>query len=374
MFSSRALSSADEGGPAPKKLRSTTRGVEKASKSVAAADDVRSKKARARPALTLVNLFSSAGRRPQPTATSSRHVPVTGSRSDRDGNALGGGTRRSARLMSTGSKPPIPGKVGDLLGWQQGRNLVAYRHIAFQPPPVRDRRRPRTRTRSQSTDSEDEHLPSGDAAHSQSPQSIAQSPRSETSPAPSNWTASHEQAAQEAYEVELADQYIYDLMRLFASATRALAMYNTALCMEELDKLPHVHQRSPYVMAMVGKAHYERTDYTSVCTRTSDCATSNLTSRGYTGGTRLPGSEGTGSISAVGYGGVLDLAMAFTTDSAIVFPSPGTAFDRSTLLASVDSDREHVLIAEGAFPGVDVLSACPATGPHLRVRVHACGA
>ena len=43
-------------------------------------------------------------------------------------------------------------------------------------------------------------------------------------------------------------------------------MYNTALCMEELDKLPHVHQRSPYVMAMVGKAHYERTDYTSVRT------------------------------------------------------------------------------------------------------------
>lgn len=40
-------------------------------------------------------------------------------------------------------------------------------------------------------------------------------------------------------------------------------MYNTALCMEELDKLPHVHQRSPYVMAMVGKAHYERTNYTS---------------------------------------------------------------------------------------------------------------
>jgi anaphase-promoting complex subunit 3 len=43
-------------------------------------------------------------------------------------------------------------------------------------------------------------------------------------------------------------------------------MYNTTLCMEELDKLPHVHQRSSYVMAMVGKAHYERTDYTSVRT------------------------------------------------------------------------------------------------------------
>ncbi|KAH9028166.1 TPR-like protein [Lactarius hengduanensis] len=245
MLSSRALSSADEGGPAPKKLRATTRGVEKASnKLVAAADDARSKKARARPALTLVNLFSSAGRRPQPTAVSSRHVPVAGGRSDRDGSAQGVGTRRSARLMGNGNKPPIPSK----------------------PPPVRDRRRPRTRTRSQSTDSDEEPVPSGDAAHSQSPRSATQSPRSDTSPAPSNWTASQEQAAQEAYEVELADQYIYDLMRLFASATRALAMYNTSLCMEELDKLPHVHQRSPYVMAMVGKAHYERTDYTSVRT------------------------------------------------------------------------------------------------------------
>jgi anaphase-promoting complex subunit 3 len=111
MPSSRALSSADEGGPALKKLRSTARVVEKAPKSVAAADDARSKKARARPALTLVNLFSSAGRRPQPTAASSRHAPAAGNRSDRDGNASGAGTRRSARLMGTNNKPPIPNKV-----------------------------------------------------------------------------------------------------------------------------------------------------------------------------------------------------------------------------------------------------------------------
>jgi anaphase-promoting complex subunit 3 len=129
MLASRALSSADEGGPAPKKLRSTIRGVEKAPKSVAAADDARSKKARARPALTLVNLFSSAGRRPQPTVTSSRHVPAAGSRSDRDGNAAGGGTRRSARLMSTGSKPPIPSKVSSLLSLMTGQQLdCSYSH------------------------------------------------------------------------------------------------------------------------------------------------------------------------------------------------------------------------------------------------------
>ena len=119
MLSSRALSSADEGGPAHKKLRPTTRGVEKAFKSVAAADDAHSKKARARPALTLVNLFSSAGRRPQPTATSSRHAPAASNRSDRDGSAPGGATRRSARLMGTGSRPRIPSKVGELTPGQE---------------------------------------------------------------------------------------------------------------------------------------------------------------------------------------------------------------------------------------------------------------
>ena len=154
-------------------------------------------------------------------------------------------------------------------------------------------------------------------------------------------------------------------------------MYNTALCMEELDKLPHVHQRSSYVMAMVGKAHYERTDYTSVRTH-SYCVAHpckyTLTSRDGIGGTRLPGGAGVGPISAVGYGGVLYLVMASPTDRATVLPCTRTALNRATFLASVDSDRQHVLIAEGAFPGVDVFSARPTTGPHLRVRVHACGA
>ncbi|KAI0041541.1 TPR-like protein [Auriscalpium vulgare] len=234
----RALSSADETGPATKKLRSSStrprlgEAAPKASK-VAAADDGRSKKARARPALTLVNLFSSSAG--QPAATSSRNAAAGGSKIERDS-----GTRRSARLMSGGSKASLTGKLAG----------------------ARDRRRQPARTLSHSTDSDmDDDRP--EAAYSQSPHSITQSPRSEASPAPSNWTASHEQAAQDAYDSELADQYIYDLMRLFASATRALALYDTRLCMEELDKLPHVHQRSAYVMAMVGRAHYERTDYTS---------------------------------------------------------------------------------------------------------------
>ena len=280
--------------------------------------------------------------------------------------------------MGNGNKHPIPNKVEFPVCHPTSRGFLAYAlsHVFLQPPPVREKRRPRTRTRSQSTDSDGEPVRSGDAALSQSPQSATQSPRSDTSPAPSNWTASQEQAAQEAYEVELADQYIYDLMRLFASATRALAMYNTSLCMEELDKLPHVHQRSPYVMAMVGKAHYERTDYTSV--RTHPFCSPPCNTRLYhvvcTGRTRLSGSAGTGPLSTVGYGGVLDPVMASSTDGAIVVLGARASLDRATFITGVDSDRKHILVAEGTVAGANVLSACPANGPYLRVRVHACGA
>lgn len=109
---------------------------------------------------------------------------------------------------------------------------------------------------------DEDPLPPEETSHS--PPSVAQSPRSDTSPSPSNWTSAHEQAAQEAYELELADQYLYDLVRRFASATRALSMYDCQKCLDELDQLPHVHQQSPWVLAMVGKAHYEKLDYASV--------------------------------------------------------------------------------------------------------------
>jgi anaphase-promoting complex subunit 3 len=72
------------------------------------------------------------------------------------------------------------------------------------------------------------------------------------------------QAAQEAYEMELADYVIYDLMRMYASATRALAMYECKTCLHELERLPRPQQRSAWVMAMVGKAHYELGDYAAV--------------------------------------------------------------------------------------------------------------
>jgi anaphase-promoting complex subunit 3 len=63
----------------------------------------------------------------------------------------------------------------------------------------------------------------------------------------------------------LAEQYIYDLMRQFACATRALSLYDCSKCIAELEKLPHVHQMSAGVLAMVGRAHYERLEYASVC-------------------------------------------------------------------------------------------------------------
>ena len=77
-------------------------------------------------------------------------------------------------------------------------------------------------------------------------------------------TSQQSQAAQEAYEMELADRAIYNLMRLCATATRALAMYECRACLEALERLSVQHQRSAWVMAMVGKAHYEMGEYSAV--------------------------------------------------------------------------------------------------------------
>lgn len=103
---SRPLSSADEAGPVPKRLRSTSRQAEAIkSKSSKLNSDDPSKKARARPALLFANIFSSSGRRSQHAASS------------RNANAPGKGIvqptaptlapRRSTRLLSgTGAKQP----------------------------------------------------------------------------------------------------------------------------------------------------------------------------------------------------------------------------------------------------------------------------
>ena len=117
------------------------------------------------------------------------------------------------------------------------------------------------------SDMDEDPPPGGGNASSPSPPPAPQSPHSNAAPGPSTWTAAQERAAQEAYELELADYHIYELMRLFARATRAMALYDCRNCLEELEKLPTMHQRSAWVMAMVGKAHYELGEYAAVCVR-----------------------------------------------------------------------------------------------------------
>ncbi|PPQ68934.1 hypothetical protein CVT25_009028 [Psilocybe cyanescens] len=238
---SRPLSSADEGGPVTKRMRSTTQQPEglKAKSSKSSLDDPL-KKARARPALSFANIFSSSGRRSQPT-TSSRTNVVPG-KSNAQPAAGHIPTRRSTRLQ-TGTGP---------------KQLHSKNS-------TRDRRRPTTHSRTQSnTESEkDEGLNFGvEAAYSPSPPA-ALSPRSEVSPSPSNWTSAQEQLAQEEYEHEQAEHYIYELVRSFARSARALALYDCQKCLDELEQLPHAHQHSCTVFAMVGRAQYERQDFSS---------------------------------------------------------------------------------------------------------------
>ncbi|KAL0580244.1 chaperonin-containing T-complex alpha subunit Cct1 [Marasmius crinis-equi] len=212
----RPLSSADESGPIPKKPRS------------AAVDSEFIK-----PLKTL----KSAGEDISRKGSSSRNSTATtkGTQS-LTSNA---GTRRSQRLQGTSNTKP-----------------------SSKTSAMRERRRQIAHGRSKSMESDlDDDALAADAVYPPSPSAIPHSPRSEESPSPGNWTAAHENAAQEAYEVELADHYIYDLMRRFAIATRALTLYDSTKCLAELEQLHKDHQQTPWVLAMVGKAQYERGDY-----------------------------------------------------------------------------------------------------------------
>ncbi|KAI0708978.1 protein prenylyltransferase [Earliella scabrosa] len=227
----RPLSSADEAGPVTKKLRSTVR-QRTAPPSTTAADTHHVK-----PSKSAGTLPAVPG--PADDRTKSSKTAAASSRS----HAVGIGkpstnatARRSTRLQSGGSK------------------------IA---KTVRDRRRIATKARSQSHDSGVEEEPGGPEQAAFLPASpVAQSGHPESSPPPSGtWTVEEEQAAQEAYELELADYHIYEVMRKFASAARAMALYDCRLCIAELESLPDQHKRSASVMAMLGKAHYELGQY-----------------------------------------------------------------------------------------------------------------
>ncbi|GLB35381.1 putative anaphase-promoting complex, cyclosome, subunit 3 [Lyophyllum shimeji] len=218
----RPLSSADEAGPNPKRQRSTARLPEAAKNSLP----------------SKLNVDDPVKK---PT-TSSRTAGVVG-KSNNAPPVSNVATRRSTRLLSgTGTKQAAVSKL-----------------------TTRGRRRASVNTRSRSAESEVEEdvFTAGEVANSQSPPSAAQSPRSEVSPSPSNWTAAQEQAAQEEYDAELADHYLYNLTRKYASATRALATYDCQTCLRELEQLPHAFQSSPWVLAMVGRAHYEKQDFAS---------------------------------------------------------------------------------------------------------------
>ncbi|KAH7889660.1 hypothetical protein F5I97DRAFT_1846114 [Phlebopus sp. FC_14] len=236
----RPLSSADETGPVQKRLRSTTRQrsveVAKAKPSKPIVDEPL-KKARDRPALKFANIFSSPGRRSQPTQNS-RIIVGVGKIERHTANA-GPGPRRSTRLLSGGTSKPT------------GKH-----------PPLRERRRQlmTSRSRSIESDVEDDTTPTVDVATSTSP---AKSPRPGPSPPVNNWTPADEQAAQEAYDLAMADYQIYDLMRRFARATRAMSVYDCYSCLTELEHMPSAHQQSSCVLAMVGRAHYERLEYAS---------------------------------------------------------------------------------------------------------------
>ena len=110
---------------------------------------------------------------------------------------------------------------------------------------------------------DEDYPPLGDVG-SQSPQSNnTHSPRSDEPPAPV-WTTEMEQAMQDAYNMALADIYIYDLMRVFASCVRLLAMYDCEACLQEIDVLPRNHQQTVFVIMMIARARYEQADYTRV--------------------------------------------------------------------------------------------------------------
>ena len=64
--------------------------------------------------------------------------------------------------------------------------------------------------------------------------------------------------------MEIAECIVYNTTRLCARAFRAFSSYDLQKCLDELEGLDVVQQRTPWVMALVGKAEYEKGDYAAV--------------------------------------------------------------------------------------------------------------
>jgi anaphase-promoting complex subunit 3 len=207
MNATRPLSSADESGPVTKKLRSSSRQRTQTSKPAINGDETSKKLAPLRVTQT--------------TKGSTLNSVIA--------------TRRSSRLQhAPGTKQPPLAKT-------------------------RERRRIPSKIPSRSVESEGDD--EGEAAASSSLTSAPQSPNSDASIAPSNLTALPDHASQEAHETEVAEHYLYELMRRFAAATRALSRYESQTCLDELSQLPFIYQQSVSVLVMVGRAEFERQDY-----------------------------------------------------------------------------------------------------------------
>ena len=179
-------------------------------------------------------------------------------------------------------------------------------------------------------------------------------PGSESAAQGTGAAAQQSQAALEAYEMDMADYAIYNLMRMCANATRALAMYECRTCLFELEKLPPVHKRSAWTMAMVGKAHYELGEYSAVSTVDS-YLTSLRVNATFTGRTCLRGRQSPGTLPALGHGGLLDSPLAPAATDQIVLPCSGAAGDKPSVTRSVDSSRKLLFFAERALAGIDML-------------------
>ncbi|KAF8682246.1 Tetratricopeptide repeat [Rhizoctonia solani] len=141
---------------------------------------------------------------------------TTRSTSENNTNTLGGVARRSTRLLS-GLGKGIPSKVGVT------------------------RERKRSAPKRTGSDMDDE------------PNPTAVLPPPPASPTPSS---------PERAETEAADAYIMDLVRTFGRAVQALAQYRSADVLEELESLPEEQKRAASVMVLIGRAEYERADYT----------------------------------------------------------------------------------------------------------------
>ncbi|KAF8590524.1 TPR-like protein [Ramaria rubella] len=215
----RVLSSADEGGPALKKARGARGDTAGWKDPIPSTEKIRQGAigvVKARDVFLSMNNVSSPGARDQ--------------------NNL----RRSTRLLNSAG----------------GGKTHSVKH-----PPQRDRRKAHYRARSTSIGSDMDEDVLAESPNSPSVSSLAHSPRSDASPAPSNITAAQEQITQENIEFEAADNYIYELMKIFAKATQNLTRYQCQAAVDELDRLPDDQQKSPSVMILVGRAQYELNEY-----------------------------------------------------------------------------------------------------------------